>query len=51
MLTADYGYDAPAEACVIHISIYRSQGYMSIKLSNLCLDRPQLITRKREKSQ
>lgn len=51
MLTADYGYDVPAEACAIHISIYRSQGYMSIRLANLCLDRPQLITHKKEKSQ
>lgn len=51
MLTADYGYDTPAEVCTILISIYRSQGYMSIRLANLCLDRPQLMTHKREKSQ
>jgi len=44
MLTADCGYDSPAKACPIHTAIYRSQHYMSIRLMNLCLDRPQLMT-------
>lgn len=43
MLTADYGYDPPAKAYPIHISIYRSQHYMPIKFVNFCLDRPQLM--------
>lgn len=48
MLTAHY--DSPAEACPIHISIYRNQYYMSIRLVDLCLDRPQLMTYEWEES-